>query len=252
MPASNLPKGALGPHPPLDHFYTSQAERQGFVTGLFDEAATDYDWITNVMSLGSGGWYRRKALERAGLLPGMRLLDLATGTGAVARSAVGVLGAEGRAFALDPSIGMMVQATTAPALRPVLAVADHLPLAGDAVDFVSFGYGLRHVEDLRQTFREIARVLRQEGRVLILELTRPRSPWSRGLVRLYLDRLVPWLVRLRAGPGKAEMLMHYFWETIDSCVPAEQILEVMRAAGFREVRRTVSLGILSEYTGTKA
>src|SRR4051812_11244286 len=78
----------LAPHPTLPEYYESEATKRAFVRGIFDETAGDYDRVERVMALGTGPWYRRQALKRAGLVGGMKVLDVATGTGLVAREEV--------------------------------------------------------------------------------------------------------------------------------------------------------------------
>ncbi len=97
----------VAPHPPLKKYYGGERERRGFVTALFDRTAPHYDWINRVMSLGSGVRYRRDALRRAGLAPGQRLLDVAIGTGLVARAARDILGDGGHVTGVDLSMGML-------------------------------------------------------------------------------------------------------------------------------------------------
>ena len=86
---------ATPPHPVLEEYYSTAADRQSFVGELFDGAARYYNRIGQMLDLGSGPWYRRQALRRAGLRPGMRLLDVATGTGLVARGAASIIGEPG-------------------------------------------------------------------------------------------------------------------------------------------------------------
>jgi demethylmenaquinone methyltransferase/2-methoxy-6-polyprenyl-1,4-benzoquinol methylase len=95
------------PHPILPAYYDSEAQRRGFVRRLFDQTAGDYDRIERAVSFGTGAWYRRQALLRAGLTPGMRVLDVAVGTGLVAREALAVVGESGQVIGLDPSAGML-------------------------------------------------------------------------------------------------------------------------------------------------
>ena len=71
----------------LEHYYRDDQQKRVFVRSLFNRAARDYDHAERIMAMGSGSWYRRKALERAGLKKGMYMLDVATGTGLVARQA---------------------------------------------------------------------------------------------------------------------------------------------------------------------
>ena len=69
----------IAPHPPLREYYPTEEARRRRVDGMFDASAGHYDWINSVMSLGSGEWYRRQALARAGVAPGMRVLDVGSG-----------------------------------------------------------------------------------------------------------------------------------------------------------------------------
>src|ERR1700734_4571097 len=90
------------PHPPLKDYYAREADRGGFVRQLFDRTAADYDRIERAMALGSGSWYRRRALQRAGLKAGMRVLDIGTGTGLTAREAFRLVGPSGEVTGVDP------------------------------------------------------------------------------------------------------------------------------------------------------
>ena len=83
----NDSSGPVRPHPVLRPWYGDAEDRAPFVRALFDATAADYDRANQVLSLGSGAWYRRQALRRAGLRPGMDVLDVAIGTGLLAREA---------------------------------------------------------------------------------------------------------------------------------------------------------------------
>src|SRR5688572_18999350 len=97
----------IPPHPTLHAFYGSDRERQDYINDLFDRSSRDYDWVNNVLSLGSGYWYRGEVLRRAGLREGMRVVDVATGTGPVALVAKEIVGASGVVVGVDPSAGML-------------------------------------------------------------------------------------------------------------------------------------------------
>jgi demethylmenaquinone methyltransferase/2-methoxy-6-polyprenyl-1,4-benzoquinol methylase len=240
---------SLPPHAPLSQYYGRAEHKSGFLRGIFDRTAGDYDRVERFMALGSGSWYRRQALLRAGLVEGMKVLDVAAGTGMVAREALAIVGDKGRVVGLEPSRGMLdqlVQHVPIPVLR---ASGERLPIADQSVDFISMGYALRHLSDISQALREFRRVLRPGGTVCLLEITAPRGRIMRLLMRGYLRGIVPCLTRLTARHADSPLLWQYYWDTIDACVPPETVLQAMREAGFSDVKRNIALGIFSEYTG---
>ena len=242
---------SVRPHPVLEGYYTVQADRQSFVDALFDGAARYYDHIGRMLDLGCGPMYRRQALQRAGLKPGMRLLDVATGTGLMARGAVQVVGDPRRVVGIDPSNGMLREARTALSSPLVRGRAEILPFRSDSFDMLSMGFALRHVEDLGITFDEYRRVLKPGGRLLLIEVSRPSSRILRWVTRTHFQSVLPRLARISTGSGPAQLLMKYYWDTIDRCVPPETILDVLRRNGFVDARRRVYCDFLSEYVAVK-
>lgn len=235
------------PHDVLPTYYGDPAERRPFVARLFDQGARHYERINGWMSFGTGARYRREALERGGLKPGMRALDVATGTGVVARGAREIVGESGRVVGLDPSAGMLREAGRLAPLTLVRAFAEALPFREKSFDFLSMGYALRHVADLGATFAEYHRVLRPGGRLVVLEIVRPANPLVRAGVRFYLKRLVPWLASVRSHDPGARTMMEYFWDTIEACVPPQTILDALRGAAFTDVEQIVEFGSLAAY-----
>lgn len=244
-------KTPLPPHPTLPQYYQTDADRAAMVRDLFDQGAGDYEWICRVMSLGTGGHYRKKALLGAGFTPGMRLLDVATGTGPVLRAAVEASGGKGLVVGLDPSRGMLNECRKNCPAPLHQGRGEMLPFIDDSFDMVSMGYALRHVPDLRELFVEYRRVLKPGGRVVILEITQPRSSAGRWLNRLYLRNLVPGLARFGTQGPAASRMMEYFWDTIEACVPPESILEALSDAGLVKTNRATTGGIFSAYTAQK-
>lgn len=245
------PGRPTAPHPVLREYYDSESQRRSFVAGLFDGAAQHYDWVCRVGSFGSGRVYRRQVLQRAGLRRGMRLLDLATGTGLVAESALRLLDDPRAVIGVDPSAGMLREARKTLTVPLVQGRAEDLPFPASRFDMVSIGYALRHVASLEVAFAECARVLKPGGTLLILEISRPRSALGLRVSQFYLQTVLPGFTRIATGSAEAERLMRYYWDTIAQCVPPETILDVLRRSGFVGVARKVFGGIISEYTGRK-
>jgi demethylmenaquinone methyltransferase/2-methoxy-6-polyprenyl-1,4-benzoquinol methylase len=227
------------------------AEHRRSLALLFDDTASHYDRVIGLMSLGSGSWYRRAALKRAGLGAGMKLLDVAAGTGAVARAAVEMVGPSGHVLGIDQSMGMLIQASKALRIPLVQGVAERLPFSDGSFNFLSMGYALRLVSDLKRAFAEYFRVLKPGGTVLILDFARPRSRVGRGVGRLYLDRLLPWIVGLTTGSADAQHLVRCCWKTLEELAPPGTILDAMTDCGFRDVTRATAFALLSEYVARK-
>ena len=238
------------PHPVLGQYYERASDRHSFVMSLFDGSARHYEWICALGSFGTGRRYRRDALRRAGLGPGMRVLDVATGTGLVAASARTIVGATGAVIGIDPSRGMLTEARKTLGIPLVQGKAEDLPVAG-GFDVLSLGYALRHVSDLTEAFGEFFRVLKPGGRVLILDMCRPSGRVNEWVIRVHLQTILPALARIGTRNATAGVLTRYFWDTIAECVPPEMVIEALKQRGFVDIRRDVLWGFLTEYTGTK-
>lgn len=240
----------LPPHAPLPLYYGSEDEHQAFLRRIFDDTAPDYDRIERVLAFGSGPWYRRSALQRAGLRAGADVLDVGIGTGLVAREALGLIGPAGRLVGVDPSAGMMKEIDL-PGVELVQGKAEALPRPAASSDFVSMGYALRHISDVAAAFGEFHRVLRPGGRVLVLEISKPDGRIGTALLKAYMRAVVPLIARFIGKRHDTAELWRYYWDTIEACIPPEQVMQALRDAGFSDVRRHVELGIFSEYTAVK-
>jgi demethylmenaquinone methyltransferase/2-methoxy-6-polyprenyl-1,4-benzoquinol methylase len=251
LPQKGSSAPLLSPHRPLSEFYSEPAVRQNFINELFDEAAPDYDWVSGMMSFGRDQIYRREALKRAGLTTGMRLLDVASGTGLMVKAALELGLDPALVTGVDPSHGMLAENRKRNPVTLLEGTGEALPCADASFDFVCMGYALRHVEDLGKLFAEFQRVLRPDGRILILEITRPTNPVALPLIRFYMQQLVPRIGWLRRRNKSTVKLMQYYWATIAECVPPETILSALKAGGFKNVKRAVSNVVLSEYTAQR-
>lgn len=241
----------IAPHPVLPGYYDRAEDRQRTVDQMFDQTAEHYDRVCAIMSFGSGAWYRERVLRQAGLQPGHRVVDLACGTGQVGEAATRIVGDTGEVIGVDPSEGMRRVAETRRGLRTVDGKAAAIPVEDNWADLVVMGYALRHAGDLGASFKEMARVLRPGGRLLILEITAPDSKAHRAFLKAYMNIAVPTLSFAATGSKDMRTLMKYYWETIESCVRPAVILDAMRTAGFIDVEVKTTFGMLNDYSATR-
>jgi demethylmenaquinone methyltransferase/2-methoxy-6-polyprenyl-1,4-benzoquinol methylase len=222
-------------------------DRARYVRSLFDDTAYRYESTNTIFSLGLGQWYRRRALRRGGLQPGMRLLDVAIGTGLIARAALSITGNVLNVIGLDVSASMLGEAKAVLPSPLIQANAELLPIADASIDFVSMGYALRHVSDLAGTFNEFRRVLRPGGTLLLLEFVRPAERWRYWLAAWYLGRVVPSVCRLLWPRARSATLMRYLWQTIDHSLSPQVILDHLRGSGFTEASCETELDLFCVY-----
>lgn len=237
------------PHRPLPEYYSTGdlAARERFLRRMFDDTAVDYDRLERVLGMGTGSWYRGQALLRAGLRPGMKVVDVGMGTGLVAREILKITGEPQHLIGVDPSPGMMGQATLPAEVVCQVGVAEALPLPDASADFVVMGYALRHIADFSAACAEFRRVLRPGGTLLILEITKPEGRVRTALLKAYMHGLVPLLARFISRNAETPQLWRYYWDTIEACISPTEVLRALADAGLLEVQRHVEVGIFSEY-----
>ncbi len=204
------------------------------VRTMFDRIAPVYDVMNHVMSAGLDVRWRR-ATVRAVVRPRDRVLDAACGTGDLALEAAR---AGARVTGLDFSPRMLERARRkAPAVEWVEGDLLALPFADGSFDAATVGFGVRNVADLERALRELARVLREGGRLGILEITRPRGA-LRVFYSLWFDRVVPLLGKVLQG-GAAYT---YLPASVRRCPEPEELASVLRGAGFEGVRYELFAG----------
>jgi demethylmenaquinone methyltransferase/2-methoxy-6-polyprenyl-1,4-benzoquinol methylase len=219
------------------------------VAAMFDGLANRYDAMNAVISGFQERRWRRRLVDAAGLRPGMSAVDVATGTGKVASDLAERVGVFGRVVGVDVSTAMIDRARVRNAdrveLEFVVGDAMALPLADATFDSATIAFGMRNLPDYGRGFAEMARVVRPGGRVLCLEIARPRTLVGR-LGRLWFERAVPVLGRL-IGQGEA---YRYLVDSVRAYPGPERIAELMRSAGLADVTFTPLLfGMVTLHAG---
>ncbi len=240
------------PHLPLTDYYQTEQDRQAYLRKIFDNTAADYDRIEAMLAWGTGSRYRRDALVRGGLKAGMKVLDVGVGTGLVAAQACMLTGNPALVTGVDPSPGMMAASRLPKTMVLREGRAESLPFPDNHFDFLSMGYALRHIGDLSLAFTEFERVLKPGGRLCILEITQAQSRLGRWLLKSYMRGVIPLLTRFVSRQQDTSTIWRYFWDSIEACVPPEQVMATLRATGLTQVERRLAVGVFSEYQAVKS
>jgi len=232
---------------------TTQAlgsERKRGALALFAGLGRRYDLLSGALSFGQDPRWRRAMVAALRAAPDERVLDVATGTGLVARRLVGRYGCS--VVGLDQSQAMLAEADRALSRRPelrgridlVVGEAERLPFADREFDHLTFTYLLRYVDDPGATLRELARVVTPGGRIASLEFGFPDPPLWRPLWRAYVQIGLPAAGRL-FGPDWHEV-GRFLGPSIEELYrrwPLERQRELWERAGIRDVRqRRMSVG----------
>ena len=223
---------------------------------MFDRIAPIYDAMNTVMTAGLDARWRRAAVGAAQLAGGGAAVDVACGTGALTRELARAAGSDGSITGTDVSERMLEQARRrrspagVPRPRYLLADALELPLDEASVDVATIAFGLRNVADYTRCLREMARVTRPGGRVVVLEIATPERGIGRVLGATWFERVVPLLGRL-AGGGSA---YRYLPRSVRGYPPPEAIARAMREAGIDRVhwRRLRPGGLVTLHAGVRA
>ena len=213
------------------------------VAGMFDGVARRYDVTNTVLSLGLDRHWRKRTRQCLELHRGQRVLDLAAGTG-VSTAELQRSGAY--AVACDFSLGMLRVGKRHRGRHAVPFVAGdalHLPFADESFDAATISFGLRNVADVGQALREMARVVRPGGRLVVCEFSRPVFPPFRVLYLNYLMRALPWVARRVSSNPDAYV---YLAESIRAWPSQRELARTIATSGWGDVRyRNLTGGIVA-------
>lgn len=216
---------------------------------MFAGIAPRYDLANHALSLGLDFHWRRVTVRRiAERAPGA-VLDVATGSGDLALATRAAC-PSARVVGSDFCEPMLDRARAKGLTETVVADAQSLPFADDEFDAVTVAFGLRNMEDRHQAVREMARVLRPGGDLLVLDFSLPGNSFVRALYRLYLHRVLPAAAGLLTGRADA---YQYLGASIEDFPSGRRMIEFLEGAGLGGGScQPLTGGIVSLYSARKA
>jgi demethylmenaquinone methyltransferase / 2-methoxy-6-polyprenyl-1,4-benzoquinol methylase len=242
-------------HDTIVPFKDSEKSKKEQVAGMFDQIAFRYDFLNRFLSGGVDSYWRRRAVRELAALNPQMVLDVATGTADVAIMTWKYLHPQ-KIIGIDISEGMLQLGRQK---VDKLLLNKHIELLkgdSEAINFppgtfdaITVAFGVRNFENLEKGLAEMYRVLRSGGKVVILEFSRPRSLWFKGLYNLYMKIVAP-----RAGRwlSKNKDAYQYLNQSVKAFPEGETFLHILQQVGFTETTfKRLSLGICTIYCGRK-
>lgn len=217
---------------------------------MFDLVAKRYDLTNVAMTFGLDALWREATTRAVAPRPGERILDLAAGT---CRSSASLARRGAQVVAADFSPGMLAEGRRrfgdVRGLSFVEADATDLPFRDDEFDAVTISYGLRNVNDPQKALRELLRVTKPGGRIVVNEFSSPPNPAFRALYRFYNDNVLPLVARIVGSNGVA---YDYLNESIRAWPDQRELAAWFREAGWTDVaHRNLTGGIVALHRGAK-
>jgi demethylmenaquinone methyltransferase/2-methoxy-6-polyprenyl-1,4-benzoquinol methylase len=256
MPATSDSAPPATDAPPTADFgfqQVDESEKTRRVAGVFESVAARYDLMNDLMSAGLHRLWKAFTVRQANVRPGMRVLDVAGGTGDLALAFAREAGPRGQVWLTDINAAMLREGRNrmldAGWLLPVAQCdAEALPFPSDYFDVVTVGFGLRNMTHKEAALAEMHRVLRPGGRALVLEFSRVWAPLA-PLYDAYSFNVLPWLGKRVADDADS---YRYLAESIRVFPPPEELAAMMERAGFEGVEWfRLTAGICALHVGRK-
>lgn len=233
------------------------AEKAKLVGAVFSSVARRYDLMNDLMSLGIHRLWKRFFIATAGLRHGDRVLDLAGGSGDVSMLAASEVGAEGLVVLSDINAQMLavgrdrvLDAGLGSRIACIQVNAEAIPFPDRCFNLVTIAFGLRNVTDKDQALREMRRVLRPGGKLMVLEFSELQLKALKPAYDLYSFKVLPWLGQKIAGDAAS---YQYLAESIRKHPNQQALAGMLEAAGFARVQvHNLSAGLVAIHSGIAA
>lgn len=224
------------------------------VTEMFNNISGKYDFLNHFLSMGIDKIWRKKSIRFLKDIKPQRVLDIATGTADFALAALALKPKE--IVGLDISEGMLKvgqkkieKKGVTDVIRLVVGDSENLPFEENYFDALTVGFGVRNFEDLEKGLSEMLRVVRPEGKLIILEFSKPKKFPIKQAFGVYSKRIIPFLGK---NISKDEKAYAYLPESVAAFPEGKDFTDILTKVGYKNVEaQTVSGGIATIYTGRK-
>lgn len=226
------------------------------IRALFDSIAKDYDKLNHILSLGVDKTWRKRAIKLIAEDRPQQILDVACGTGDFSIEIAEHTNPETIVTGLDLSSGMLAvmdrkvaEAGLSERIFTQQGNSEAMDFAADSFDRVTIAFGIRNFENREVALKEILRVLKPGGRLVILELSVPSNAVLRWCYKLYFMKVLPWIGGVVSGEKAA---YSYLPASVIKFPGKEEWMSIMSSCGYRDVRhKAFTFGICRMYTGEK-
>ncbi len=226
--------------------------KKGLVQGVFDKVYDKYDLMNNIMSLGVHKAWKKNLLNMMNPSTNQNLIDVACGTGDIAKLFLSSVNCNSHITCVDPNKGMIEKGKEKlkefKNLKWIISSAENLPINNNKFDFYTISFGLRNTKNLDKTLKEAYRVLKPGGRFLCLEFSKIHNS-SLDLIYKTYSKFIPVIGKIIVGQKEP---YEYLIQSIESFVNQDELIDLMRQNNFAECSyRNLSGGIVSIHSGWK-
>ena len=226
--------------------------KKGLVQNVFDQVYDQYDLMNDLMSLGIHRLWKKNLLNMMNPLPKHKLIDVACGTGDIAKLFLEKVDKSSEISCVDPNEGMIKKGKEKLSkfknLKWIIAPAEKLPFSENLFDFYTISFGIRNTKNLNKALSEAYRILKPGGRFLCLEFSKIQNSNLNFIYKNY-SKVIPSLGKLIVGEKKP---YDYLVKSIENFINQEQLIDLMEENNFEKCSyRNLSGGIVSIHSGWK-